>query len=143
MANLMTVVLDICNFIFGGNAYFTLVSPTGTRFTYRIYEPKKLKGNNPYGVRYVAVLTGSENTTNYTYIGSLTKQNGYKYKSNGIGSDATSVKAITWTLGKLQKGNDLGAVEFWHEGRCGRCGKKLTVPTSIANGIGPECMKMM
>jgi hypothetical protein len=30
-------------------------------------------------------------------------------------------------------------VEFWHEGKCCRCGRKLTVPASIASGIGPEC----
>lgn len=25
------------------------------------------------------------------------------------------------------------------EGACGRCGRKLTVPGSIASGIGPTC----
>jgi len=30
-------------------------------------------------------------------------------------------------------------LEIWHEGRCGRCNRKLTVPASIALGIGPEC----
>jgi hypothetical protein len=35
----------------------------------------------------------------------------------------------------------LGAtLEFWHEGRCGRCGRRLTVPDSIASGYGPECV---
>lgn len=27
------------------------------------------------------------------------------------------------------------------EGRCARCGKELTVPASIHNGLGPECAK--
>jgi hypothetical protein len=26
-----------------------------------------------------------------------------------------------------------------HEGRCCRCGRKLTVPESIETGLGPEC----
>ena len=32
-------------------------------------------------------------------------------------------------------------LEVWHEGRCGRCNRALTVPESIASGIGPECAK--
>lgn len=31
------------------------------------------------------------------------------------------------------------SLEVWHEGRCGRCGRALTVPESIASGIGPVC----
>jgi hypothetical protein len=27
------------------------------------------------------------------------------------------------------------------EGRCGKCGRTLTVPSSIATGLGPECIK--
>ncbi len=30
-----------------------------------------------------------------------------------------------------------------HEGRCGRCGRTLTVPESVTEGIGPECRKIM
>ena len=30
-------------------------------------------------------------------------------------------------------------VEVWHEGICGRCGRKLTVPESVERGLGPEC----
>jgi hypothetical protein len=34
-------------------------------------------------------------------------------------------------------------LEIWHEGRCGRCGRKLTVPESIHNGYGPECIHLI
>ena len=30
-------------------------------------------------------------------------------------------------------------VQVWHEGRCGKCGRKLTVPESLTSGLGPEC----
>lgn len=33
----------------------------------------------------------------------------------------------------------LSRLQVWHEGRCGRCGRKLTVPSSIETGLGPEC----
>tara|TARA_R110002096_G_scaffold84290_4_gene194649 strand:+ start:14 stop:667 length:654 start_codon:yes stop_codon:yes gene_type:complete len=32
-----------------------------------------------------------------------------------------------------------GRMEIWHEGKCSRCGRKLTVPSSIATGLGPVC----
>ncbi|MGQ4872128.1 MAG: DUF6011 domain-containing protein, partial [Candidatus Thorarchaeota archaeon] len=28
-------------------------------------------------------------------------------------------------------------VRIWHEGKCGRCGRRLTVPESIESGYGP------
>ena len=137
-AGLLTTLEAILTFIWGGNAYFTLVSPTGTRFTYRVYVPKKMQGK---GIYWVKVLTGPQNTSDYTYIGSVSQTNGYKFKAEHIGPEATSVKAIGWMFGKLLKHEGLGAVQFWHEGRCGRCGRKLTVPESIQNGVGPECAK--
>ena len=27
----------------------------------------------------------------------------------------------------------------FHDGKCGRCGRKLTVPESIQSGLGPVC----
>jgi hypothetical protein len=30
-------------------------------------------------------------------------------------------------------------MELWHEGRCGKCGRALTVPESIESGLGPVC----
>jgi hypothetical protein len=40
----------------------------------------------------------------------------------------------TGVLGRL--------LEVWHEGRCGRCGRALTVPESVERGIGPECWEL-
>lgn len=33
----------------------------------------------------------------------------------------------------------LNKLLYYHEGRCGRCARRLTVPESIINGLGPEC----
>lgn len=33
----------------------------------------------------------------------------------------------------------LNRVEVWHDGKCGRCRRDLTVPESVARGLGPEC----
>jgi hypothetical protein len=37
--------------------------------------------------------------------------------------------------------HDLSRVEVWFEAACCRCGRKLTVPSSIARYLGPECAK--
>ena len=52
-----------------------------------------------------------------------------------------SFQAFAWFLASLSRpGTELPEqLEFWHAGRCGRCGRRLTVPASIASGFGPEC----
>ena len=56
-----------------------------------------------------------------------------------VGKDAPSSKAFSWAWGYIK--NDVLPVklEIWHEGRCARCNRKLTVPSSIESGFGPEC----
>lgn len=124
-------------FMLAGNAYFTLVSKrTGTRFTYRVGMPKKARGSDqPW--YYVSLLNGPDNTSNYTWMGTILNNGGYRYAK--VGKDAASSKAFLWLLARLQAGVFPAEVEFWHEGRCGRCGRMLTVPASVARGIGPEC----
>lgn len=124
-------------FMLAGNAYFTLVSKvTGTRFTYRVGMPKKARDQaKPW--YYVSLLNGPDNTSNYTWMGTILSHGGYRYAR--VGADAPSTKAFLWILEHLQAGRMPSNVEFWHEGRCGRCGRLLTVPESVARGIGPEC----
>ena len=61
-------------------------------------------------------------------------------KVSKIGEDADSAKAWRWFDANLQAGRVPEQLEVWHEGRCGRCGRALTVPESIERGIGPECV---
>lgn len=35
------------------------------------------------------------------------------------------------------------ALECWHEGCCGRCGRQLTDPASIVRGFGPDCWEVI
>jgi hypothetical protein len=48
--------------------------------------------------------------------------------------------AFAWFWDRLRNGNLPEQVEVHHEGRCGRCGRALTVPESIESGFGPECI---
>lgn len=93
----------------------------------------------------------------------------HSFKKSPIGQDAPSIRCLTWLLDNLNalagleiRNADadmftkseiadevaavldtLGKVEVWHEGKCCKCGRKLTVPASIASGIGPECASKM
>jgi hypothetical protein len=96
---------------------------------------------------FVGVLTGSENTSDYQYLGQITRsESGDVYqhgRKSRIGEDALSAKAARWYLTRLLAGQPTPGVEVYHDGHCGRCGRLLTVPESVATGIGPECAERM
>ena len=65
MGNLHRLAVeDIRNFVLGGNALVTLESgKTGVRYTFKVRKPDEDK---PY---FVSMLTGSDNDSDYNYIG--------------------------------------------------------------------------
>ena len=126
---------DALTFIFAGNARVTLVSKrTGKRYSYRI----RVCDDKP-NLWFAGLLTGSDNDGDYTHIAHC----------HGTGPFVPSRgKAITvpltglrWAIGNLRRGVIPADLEIWHEGRCGKCARPLTVPESIASGFGPECAK--
>ena len=134
----ITAIDLIAAFIFGGHAIFTLTSrKTGARFTYRVTKGEP-RGNQtaPY---FVGVLAGPDNYHDYSYLGLLTSD-GRLIQTQGsrISFDAPSAKAFQWLLKCIDSGS-VESVKFQHEGSCARCGRKLTVPSSIEIGFGPVC----
>ena len=130
---------DIINFFRGGRGKFTLVSKaTGKRFTYSLGVPKNKQDRIP--PMFVRVLTGPNNTSDYQFIGTVFDHHTYRHslRKSMISEKAPSVLAFSWFVRNLYKGN-LEGVEFWHEGRCGKCARLLTVPESIQRGLGPHC----
>lgn len=124
---------NIEQYILAGNATITIRSAkTGTRFTYKIRAAK----DGP--VHFVSLLRGSDNDGDFSYIGFIRAgaffHGGAKSRAS---KEAPSVIAFGWTW--KNRGQLDGKVEVWHEGRCGRCGRKLTVPESVERGLGPEC----
>lgn len=125
-------------FLLAGRARFTLVSKaTGTRFTYQVR--RKADG----GVFFVSVLTGSDNESDYTYVGFVKADRPSEFIHGGqkarVGRDAPSAKAFAWFWPRAAFGSLPATCEVHHQGRCGRCGRALTVPESITMGLGPEC----
>jgi hypothetical protein len=137
--------------IMSGKAVFTIKSlKTGTRFTYKVNQCDDKKT-----LFFVSLLTGSDNYHNYSYLGTIntypasdpseitfsTFRHGAKSR---ITPNALGAKTFSWFYDKAAK-NALRnePLEVWHEGKCGRCGKRLTDPESIASGIGPVCRNLL
>jgi hypothetical protein len=140
-ARQMTDAAHVLEFALAGNARLTLVSKaSGQRFTYRVRQPKA-DADGQTKPHFVQVLTGPDNTASYEFLGTIFKRIDYKQGGRSrIGFTAPSAVAWRWFWQKLIIGSALpDQLEVWHEGRCGRCGRALTVPESIARGIGPEC----
>lgn len=133
----------ILPFVLGGHAVFTLKSvKTGVRFTYRAVRPKK----DSEAPVFVSLLMGADNTSDYRYIATLFSNERVVLrhtKKSAVAPDAKSFKALDYLIRVVQHPEapeQLPAeIEFWHQGSCGRCGRPLTDPTSIASGLGPVC----
>lgn len=127
------------DYILGGNAAFTIENTkNGNRFTYKV---QKLKSSANISLFFVSVLTGSDNDSNYAYLGAIRDgifTIGYKSK---ITNRAISFIAFEKVFNDLKLGVYNVNLAFYHKGCCGKCGRTLTVPSSIVSGFGPECAK--
>ena len=136
-------------YIEGGNATLTIQSKASQdRFTFRFRQPKNERDPAHHKPIWVSVLTGSDNESSYTFIGSIfpdrsTTEIRPSARSK-VALDAPSAQAVQWLLRQAYLGSNdealFGRATIWHEGRCGRCGRKLTVPESVSSGFGPECI---
>ncbi len=125
-------------FALAGNATFTVTSlRTGTRFTYKIRQPK------PESPHFVSVLTGPNNDENYTFLGTIFPGNVYVHgKRSTISMSAPAATAFNWLWNHRDTVKNF-QIQINHAGKCCRCGRTLTVPASIESGIGPECESKM
>lgn len=127
-------------FVLAGNAIFTVLNTaTGKRYTFRVRQPDS---NAPF---FVQLLTGPENTRDYTYLGVLNLNGVLKLTGKShYRDDSLPVRVFRQLLRVLWGDLELPAGwEVNHAGKCGRCGRLLTTPESCERGIGPECIKMM
>lgn len=143
---------EIRRYIMGGNSTFTLVSKkTGQRFTYKVKSATKDRdkywstGNQDKSTYFVNLLTGPDNDNSYQYIGMLKQEFDGSYRFTETAKSkarkgSPSFDAFAYVWNSIEIGCQFPSqVEFWHEGSCCICGRKLTVPESVADGIGPEC----
>jgi hypothetical protein len=132
-------MLDWKKFIKAGRAVFTVENTmTGMRFTFKVnkHETKDLW--------FVSVLRGPDNTCDYLYIGAVFDTEFRRTKKSRVGENAQSYQVFKWLSDILHSDLNLpNGVKIYHEGRCGRCGRTLTVPQSIEWGFGPDCVGLV
>jgi len=139
---------DILNFLTAPkNAIFTLENED----LYRTYRVNKVKDGD---IVFVSLLMGWDNTNfhAYQYIGLLAFKPHITFKpkkQQSYGADTEKISLSFYLLNTLidnilHKSNfEKLDPYFWHEGKCAKCGKKLTVPESIERGMGTICLNRL
>jgi len=144
----------ITRFVTAGKATWTLRNTeSGNRVTYKAEcKTDRRTGETDRNFFFVSIMTGSDNETHFTYAGTMRRlDDGRVFFNPDKGNQSTGrpakfagtdkrLKGLTWLFGRIATGRELPSnMEVWHEGVCGRCSRKLTVPASISTGLGPVC----
>ena len=128
---------DWRRFIKVGHAVFTIQNRrTGNHLTFRVTR------RADRDLWFVEVLRGPDNENDYLYVGAIFGHEFRLTRRSRVGEDSMSFRVFRWLHQYLESQVDLPAsVSVYHEGCCGRCGRRLTVPQSIRQGFGPECIQ--
>tara|TARA_R110002126_G_scaffold30086_1_gene98658 strand:+ start:48 stop:488 length:441 start_codon:yes stop_codon:yes gene_type:complete len=130
---------EALDFIFSGKAVVTISSAkTGTHFTFKISE----KDGEVFFVKH---LFGPDNSWNgdWDFLGFVRAEDSVPVSCLLAGRKgkpgAPSFKALAWTLINLHDGKIPDTLTIQHNDACGKCGRELTDPVSVATGLGPIC----
>lgn len=121
-------------FLTAGRAIFTVSNGRGEHYTYRFTRKR------PEDQAFAAtVLAGTDNTAfdNYRYVAHVRSQD---LKFPVSRDQPQHTKVLAWALQVIRGVKPLPpGYKIEHAGRCGKCGRLLTDPTSIEAGLGPKC----
>lgn len=136
-------------FVLAGRAVFTVEIPesfeqqfhTKPWYTYKV---TKMKGNLKYPPCYlIAMLTGPDNISNFTYLGKLEEGKVVLTQKSSFNDNSWPVRILKRSLVCIWNNSQDVMVNagfnIHHEGRCG---KPLTVPKSCETGLGPICREV-
>lgn len=137
----MIDVVEFFTYMLAGKATFTVVSQkTHERRTFKVSRTPDFSESKK--AWFVNVLTEGDEYRFHGMIRANEHDDLWFWRSNKSHYNHESVTGRAWNhvFDNVINGERMPpGVELWHEGRCGRCGRTLTVPESIRNGIGPEC----
>lgn len=140
---MFTSPADIKTYALAGHATLTLASQkTGARYTFKISQAKDHETGKVKPMWFVALLAGPDNESDYQYMGTLNGEFKLTGKSR-FTDESTPVRAFQYFWRHVSADQMAPDLEVRHEGSCGCCGRKLTVPESIDSGIGPVCAAKM
>lgn len=123
---------------------FTLVYPNGEYRTFRVktLDTERLaRYQKPEGTRMLMYLSGPDNERSYQGFGWIMPDGSLRIWSSFRNDSKLYEDAINFLaldVSGIQNATEAYALK---SGNCAICGRTLTVPASIARGIGPECAK--
>lgn len=126
-------------FTLAGNATLTLESlKSGQHYTYRVKQAKDRQTQELVpNLYFVNLLTqGNADAGEFTYLGIIREGIFNLTKNSRMNAQSGPVAAFNYYWRSTAIPEQL---VVRHEGKCGRCGRTLTVPSSIDAGLGPEC----
>jgi hypothetical protein len=136
-------MIPVKEFFTGGKAIFTIEVPEtfqrdfkcNPHYTYRI----RNKNDN----FLIELLTGPNNTKSYTSIGLFDINSGCVKLTGRVSEDSWGVRLFRRVMARIfenaPEAITSSGFDVHHEGRCGKCGKRLSVPESIRLGLGRKC----
>jgi len=133
------------DFLFAGRALFTVSNDrTKTHYTYKVNRKEGEFRGKRTSTYFVKVKDASAQW-GFAYLGILQKDGTLITTSKSrYGAATVEFKGAQWACAAVVNGKAIPEyAHIQHAGRCGKCGKELTDPTSIKFGIGPECRKAM
>ena len=112
--------------------YYTVDLDKGGHRTFRIRI--KTQGQRNAGLAEICYLAGPDNHNDYWLLGVITDTALVTTKPIQSQTMRNAIAVLLDDPAAAQLGYSM------HSGNCGRCGRMLTTPESIAIGKGPECM---
>lgn len=93
---------------------------------------------------FVKLLVGADNSSDYKTFGMLNPETGQMRLTRKGDDKSWPVRLVRRVFanvyGETPEKIEAAGFNVHHEGRCGRCGRRLTVPSSIEYGLGPVCL---
>jgi len=129
---------NAATFIRGKNATFTVRSlNTDKHYT---FQANKSPGQKD--IWFIAALVGPDE---WSYVGMLTEEGKLVLtKASKFKPDSPVVGALRWVFHQVFVKQEIPeSLEIMHEGTCANCGRRLTHPSSLETGFGPECAKKL
>ena len=125
---------DALRFILAGKATVTLQSTiTGDHYTYKVSQKKD-------GLHFVNLMIGPDNERSFAYMGVIFERSNLKWTPKScVQINSLPFSGFRFVFERISKEIMPKNVKIWHDGRCGSCRRKLTVPESIECGLGPYC----
>ena len=144
---------EAIKYIIAGKCVFTFVNTKNSPHTHITYKCNAAKNRNNKVNRnlyFLSALCGPDNTKDYKYFAMIRIIDGkpiYEYADPATGGkaklskDSKMVASFEYIWDNLMKGNKFGFLEMYYSSHCCRCGRVLTVETSIKAGFGSYCAK--